>query len=109
MNLALDQKKAVCKLLLDMMSVDGNIAIGEFTYLRDVRSQLDISDSDLKSTKNLSVLASLSLLSEFENSEKEIIVDLLTKMLKADGQIHKKEIKLLKLVCNILNTPMPKI
>lgn len=101
------EKKALSKLLLDMMKVDGNVAVEEFTLLKDIRTRLGISDTELKESKYLSVLGSISLLKEMDTEKKNVAANLITEMVKADGDIHKKEIKMLKMIYQMLELQVP--
>ena len=101
------EKKALSKLLLDMMKVDGNVAVEEFTLLKNIRIRLGISDTELKESKYLSVLGSISLLKEMDTEKKNVAAKLIAEMVKADGDIHKKEIKMLKMIYQLLELQIP--
>jgi len=103
------QKKSLFKLLLDMMKADNHVALSEFVYLKEMRYEIGISQSEILEAEKFSVMESLANLMDMTIEDKKKVQSYLQKMLHADDIVNKNEVKLLKLVSKVLEIPTPKV
>jgi len=101
------EKKAVAKVLLDIVNADGNVAVGEAKYFEQLQKVLGISNSEIEEAKYLSVVGSLSIIREMLPAEKHAIAIMMHEMIKADGEVNDKEIKIFIAVCAYADIKLP--
>ncbi len=61
------EKKAVAKVLLDIVNADSRFTIGEGAYFAQLQNTLGISDSDIEEAKYMSVVGCLSIIRNLLN------------------------------------------
>ncbi len=106
-NLTSLEKKAVTKVLLDIVNADGRLTVGEGQYFMQLKNVLNISDSDIAEAKNMSALGCLSILRGLTQEEKGLLAIMMLEMINADGDIDEVEMKVFIVVCAGADIPLP--
>lgn len=107
LNLTSLEKKAVAKVLLDIVNVDNRVTVGESRYFQQLQDVLGISDLEIEEAKYMSAIGSLSILRQMNNIEKTALALMMFEMMKADGHIDDDEMKIFIVVCAGADIPMP--
>ncbi|MBK7341702.1 MAG: hypothetical protein IPJ06_00515 [Saprospiraceae bacterium] len=102
------EKKAVAKVLLDIVNADGRVTVGESSYFQQLQNVLGISDSEIEEAKYMSVTGSLSIIKDLLPHEKAALAIMMYEMIHADGEAHKEELKVFAVVCIATDIPLPK-
>lgn len=103
------EKKAVAKVLLDIVNADDRVTIGEGAYFQQLQNVLGISDSDIEEAKYMSVAGCLAILRDLLPHEKNALAIMMLEMIRADGEIDKEELKVFAVVCAAADIQLPKI
>lgn len=107
LNLTNLEKKAVSKVLLDIVNADGRVTVGEANYFKQLMGVLGISNSELEEAKYMSVAGSLAIIKEMLPHEKIALAIMMYEMITADGDIDDQEIKVFIAVCALADIPLP--
>lgn len=102
------EKKAVAKVLLDIVNADDRVTIGESAYFQQLQNVLGISDSDIEEAKYMSVTGCLSILRDLLPLEKNALAIMMLEMIRADGKVDKEELKVFAVVCAAADIQLPK-
>ncbi len=102
------EKKAVSKVLLDIVNADGRVTVGEINYFQQLQNVLGISNSEIEEAKYMSVTGCLSILRDLLPHEKQALAIMMLEMIRADGEIHDEEMKVFIVVCAAADIPLPK-
>lgn len=92
-------KKAVTKVLLDIVNADNRITVGEVKYFEQLQKALDISKTEIEEAKYMSVIGCLSILRETTDGQKHALAYMMLEMIRADGEIDNEEMKVFVVVC----------
>lgn len=106
-NLTSLEKKAVTKVLLDIVNADGRITVGEGKYFLQLKNAIGISDSEIEEAKYMSVVGCLSILRGLTSDEKRLLAVMMLEMINADGDIDEEEMKVFIVVCAGADIPLP--
>ena len=101
------QKKAISKVLLDIVNADSRITVGEVKYFEKLQETLDISKEDIEEAKYMSVIGCLSIIREMTVTQKQVLAYMMLEMIRADGEIDKEEMKVFVVVCAGADIPLP--
>lgn len=94
-----NQKMAIVRLLLDIISIDEKIDERETLYFEKVKKELGLSPEDHFKVKEFSTLLSLSILKGMSVEQKENYSTLMKNMILADGVIEPSEILAYEDIC----------
>jgi uncharacterized tellurite resistance protein B-like protein len=108
-NLTTLEKKAVTKVLLDIVNADGRVTLGEGKYFSQLQNVLGISDSEIEDAKYMSVIGCLSIIKELLPHEKQALAIMMLEMIRADGDIDDEEMKVFIVVCAAAEIPLPDV
>lgn len=100
LNLTTEEKKALVKILIEIMHADRVVKEKEVNYLKEVRKNIDISDVEYEEASNLNVLACLTTLRGLNLPDKQEVREMMKTMIMIDGDIDKREMDLFKVVCS---------
>ena len=107
LNLTNLEKKAVTKVLLDIVNADGRVTIGESRYFQQLQNVLGIADSEIEEAKYMSAVGSLEIIKQMLPHEKQAIAIMMLEMIRADGDIDNEEVKVFLTVCAFAKIPLP--
>ena len=107
LNLRPLEKKAIVKVLLDIIHADDKVTVGERDYFQKLQNVLGISNAEIEEAMYLSVTGCLSILNDLQATEKEALVVMMLGMIIADGEAHEEEIKIFSVVCKAASLPLP--
>lgn len=108
LNLTSLEKKAVSKVLLDILNADGKVTVGEAAYFQQLQNVLGISDTALEEAKYMSVMGCLSIIKGMLPHEKSALALMMLEMIRADGEVDKRELEIFAVVCAATDIPLPK-
>ncbi|MGL4955733.1 MAG: hypothetical protein ACRC9X_00970 [Bacteroidales bacterium] len=106
-NLSSLEKKAIAKVLLDIVNADNKITNGEVRYFEQLQRNFDITDEQIEEAKYMSVTGCLSIINDLQFIDKKAVAIMMLEMIKADGEIDKEEVKIFSFVCAAANIPLP--
>lgn len=102
------EKKAVAKVLLDIVNADGRVTTGESAYFQQLQNVLGISDSNIEEAKYMNALGCLSIIKAMLPHEKQALAIMMLEMIRADGHIDDEEMKVFIVVCAAAEISLPK-
>ena len=94
-----NQKMAIVRLLLDIISIDEKIDERETLNFEKVKKELNLSPEDHFKVKDFSTLLSLSILKSMTEEQKENYASLMKNMILADGVIEPSELMAYEDIC----------
>ncbi len=94
-----NQKMAIVRLLLDIISIDEKIDERETLYFEKVKKELSLSPEDHFKVKDFSTLLALSILKGMTEAQKESYASLMKNMILADDIIEPSELIAYKDIC----------
>lgn len=100
-----NQKMAIVRLLLDIISIDEKIDEREILYFERIKKELNLSPEDHFKVKDFSTLVSLSILKEMSIEQKENYASLMKNMILADGIIEPSELLAYNDICCFCEIP----
>lgn len=100
-----NQKMAIVRLLLDIISIDEKIDEREILYFEKIKKELDLSPEDHFKVKDFSTLVSLSILKDMTIEQKENYASLMKNMILADGIIEPSELLAFTDICSFCEIP----
>ncbi len=101
------EKKAVAKVLLDIVNADGKVTVGEAKYFEQLQRVLGISNSEIEEAKYMSVAGSLSIIRDMLPAEKHALAIMMLEMIRADGEVDDEETKVFIAVCAMADIKLP--
>ena len=101
-----NQKMAIVRLLLDIISIDEKIDERETMYFEKVKKELNLSPEDHFKVKDFSTLLCLSILKGMTQEQKEDYASLMRNMILADGVIEPSELLAYEDVCKFCDIPV---
>lgn len=101
-----NQKMAIVRLLLDIISIDEKIDTRETLYFKKVKKELNLSPEDHFKVKEFSTLLCLSILKEMTKEQKENYATLMKNMILADGFIEPSELLAYEDICKFCDIPI---
>ncbi len=103
MEYTYNQKMAIVRLLLDIISVDGKIDARETFYFEKVKEELELSPDDHFKVNNYSTLISLSIVKAMTDEQKADYAELMRRMILADNVIEENERIAYEDICEFCN------
>jgi len=100
-----NQKMAIVRLLLDIISVDGKIDERETYYFEKVKKELSLSPEDHFKVKDFNTLLCLSIIKNMSEDQKSYYAELMKNMILADGVIEPSELMAYEDVCKFCEIP----
>lgn len=104
-----NQKMAIVRLLLDIISIDEKIDERETMYFEKVKKELNLSPEDHFKVKDFSTLLCLSILKGMSEEQKENYANLMKNMILADGVIEPSELLAYEDICKFCDIPMTEL
>ena len=101
-----NQKMAIVRLLLDIISIDEKIDERETLYFEKVKKELNLSPEDHFKVKDFSTLLCLSILKGMTEEQKENYAALMKSMILADGVIEPSELLAYEDICKFCDIPV---
>jgi len=103
MEYTYNQKMAIVRLLLDIISVDGKIDARETFYFEKVKEELGLSPDDHFKVNNFSTLISLAIVKAMTDEQKADYAELMRRMILADNVIEENERIAYEDICEFCN------
>lgn len=100
------EKKAVAKVLLDIVNADSRFTIGEGAYFAQLQNTLGISDSDIEEAKYMSVVGCLSIIRNLLPHQKNALAIMMLEMIGVDDDVNSEELKVFTVVCAAADIPL---
>lgn len=101
-----NQKMAIVRLLLDIISIDEKIDERETLYFEKVKKVLNLSPEDHFKVKDFSTLLCLSILKGMTEEQKEDYATLMKSIILADGVIEPSEHLAYEDICKFCDIPV---
>lgn len=101
-----NQKMAIVRLLLDIISIDEKIDERETIYFEKVKKELSLSPEDHFKVKDFSTLLSLSIIKGMSEQQKMDYADLMRDMILSDGIIEPSELIAYEDICKFCDIPV---
>ena len=98
-----DQKMAMSKVLLDIVSVDEHIDARETMYFENVKDLLDLTTQDQYDILHLNTLKCLSIIKLMTIEQKTEFATMMRKMIIADGYIDPNEATSFYDICEFIH------
>ena len=98
-----DQKMAMSKVLLDIVSVDEHIDARETMYFENVKELLDLTTQDHYDILHLNTLKCLSIIKLMTIEQKTEFATMMRKMIIADGYIDPNEATSFYDICEFIH------
>ncbi len=99
MEYSYNQKMAIVRLLLDIVSVDGKIDARETFYFEKVKEELGLSPEDHFKVGSFNTLSSLSIVKAMNKEQKLHYADFMKRMILADEVVEENERVAYKDIC----------
>lgn len=106
MEFLYNQKMAIVRLLLDIISVDGKIDSRETFYFEKVKEELGLDATDHFRVNEYSTLLSLSILKGMSEDQKAVYSQFMRKMILADEVVEENERIAYFDICEFCNIPI---
>ncbi len=104
-----NQKMAIVRLLLDIISIDEKIDEREPLYFEKVKKELNLSSEDHFKVKDFSTLLCLSILKGMTEEQKENYAALMKNMILADVIIEPSELLAYEDICKFCDIPVTEL
>lgn len=98
MILTRNEKMATVCTLTHMMNADNNIDINEALLFTSIQHHLSITEEEFQTGKDMNLLFALTIIRDMPDEKKLLVGGLITEMMKADGKIDTRELKLFALI-----------
>ena len=95
------EKRAIAKVLLDIVNADGKVALGEGLYFKQLQNNLHISDEQIRAAKSMGVLTAINIIRNMTQAERLAVGIMMQQMVEADGDINSDELKVFNVVCEM--------
>ncbi len=103
-----NEKIAITDIIMQMMSADGKIDMGELAYMLQLRVVLGITDADIEKAKEQDIFTSAQAIRNMTDEKKDYLTLILREMMNADGKMGIEEQKLFILMAKLCNFPIAK-
>lgn len=97
------EKRAIAKVLLDIVNADGVVANGEVRYFRQLQNNLDITDEHIRQAKSMGVFTAITIIRGMSQTERLSVGVMMHEMIEADGDVDMEELKVFNAVCELGN------
>jgi uncharacterized tellurite resistance protein B-like protein len=104
-----NQKMAILRLLLDIISIDGKIDERETMYFERVKKELNLSPEDHFKVKEFNTLLSLSILKAMSEEQKFNYTKFMKNMILIDGIIEPSENLAYEDICGFCGIPIAEL
>ncbi len=101
-----NQKMAILRLLLDIISIDGKIDERETMYFEKVKKELNLSSEDHFKVREFNTLLSLSILKAMSEEQKQNYAMFMKNMILIDGVVEPSELYAYQDICVFCDIPM---
>ena len=98
-----EQKMAMSKVLLDIVSIDGNIDARETIYFENVKEMLNLTANDHFNILHLNTLKCLSVIKSMSVEQKTEFAKMMRNMILADKYIAPDEADSFYDICEFIN------
>jgi|SRR5574344_378444 len=102
-DLSYNEKIAVIRILQEIMSADNIVRTKEVEYLSNVVETFDLDTNYQADVENLGTLLALSTIRALSLPQKEMVAQLMGKMVVIDEDINYNEVKLYNAFCESCN------
>lgn len=102
-DLSYNEKIAVIRILQEIMSADNIVRTKEVEYLSNVVETFDLDTNYQADVENLGTLQALSTIRALSLPQKEMVAQLMGKMVVIDEDINYNEVKLYNAFCESCN------
>ncbi len=103
MEYSYNEKMAIVRLLLDIVSIDAKIDARETFYFEKVKTELGLGPDDHFKVNNFSTLASLSIVKAMTDEQKADYAAFMKRMIMADNVIEENERTAFDNICEFCN------
>lgn len=97
------EKRAIAKVLLDIVNADGKVTIGEGLYFKQLQNNLHISNEQIQEAKSMSVLTAIGVIRNMTQTERFAVGVMMQQMIEADGDMDSHELDVFNVVCDLGN------
>lgn len=97
------EKRAIAKVLLDIVNADGKVAIGEGLYFKQLQNNLNISDDQIRAAKSMGVLTAIAVIRTMTQAKRLAVGVMMQQMIEADGDMDSHELDVFNVVCDLGN------
>lgn len=101
------QKKAIVRLLFEIVNADEKITVGENDYFMQLQKNLEISDTDVKEASYMSITGSLSIVKQMSQEEKQVVAFIISEMIKSDTIVDDKELQMFSAIIQAADITLP--
>ncbi len=98
-----EQKMAISKVLLDIVSVDRKIDSREIAYLEEVKRKLALGSDDQYQVINLNTLNCLGVIKTMDEEQKLAFADMMRQIILADEYIDPYEARAFYDICEFIH------
>lgn len=98
-----EQKKAITKVLLDIIYIDGKIDSREISYFEEAKNFFDMSSENQFEVVGLNTLYCLGVIKAMDDEQKKNFVNMMRETILADGYIDPKEAEAFYNICEFIN------
>ena len=102
-----NEKKAISKIILELIRADNFVSTSEFNYMEKIQKSVGISDVQLNDSQHLNVIDCLIVIRGFSKENKEKLVSIFYEITNSDNHINEKEIKAFIVVCQSADIDIP--
>lgn len=95
------EKKAIAKVLLEIMNADGKVVTEESLTMLDLQDKLGITFDQVMNAKSLNAYTCLGTIAKMSVDNKAIVAAAMYRMINADGRVDSEEIKVFNTVCEL--------
>ena len=101
------EKRAILKVLADIMTADGILDVNEKAYFAAVYNALNATKNDLSEMLSMKVSESLAILKTMEQEKKLALGIMMQQMIEADNDIDEKELNIFMVVFESIGIILP--
>ena len=106
-SLSRTEKKAVARVLTDIVLADSVISKEEAAFMSAISSTFGIPLSDIKTSQKMSVARCITILKGMDLEKKKELGILMIAMIAIDGDVDENEVKLVSAICIAADIPLP--
>jgi hypothetical protein len=101
----IQEKIALCKLLMDLAAIDGMPNDNELMYIFQLGNKLAISQTEWQQLKSISAESALSIIKSFDDSTKMKLPFMIYHLINSDNPANSQEIRGFELIMNAIGVP----
>lgn len=109
MNFNLNEKKAIAKVLLEIVAADGKVHDAEIGFMERYQKLMKLTYEEIIDSGNMNVARCFSILRGFSVEKKETVSMLMAKLINVDGHIDIEELEVFYAVLEGAQIPVPKL